>query len=230
MPTVSEHEKVPFGEEKQSENWLLPTYGCVLSGMRVPGEVVWSSWVVLSLLLCHGCFRITLAQDNDGGGDAAPKPPKEAQKCNGVFISYHFLGKEREYPFIKNVTAQSWAFKAVAAVLNTGTTELKSWRLFIRFQHKELLVNVDGGTVVDADSFPFKVGKNGTVLAGQSQADLKTAIDTANDFTQMQAQVKIKGTLFGGGPKDTPMPKIIRLDNEGYKCPTVMRTGMPLFV
>ncbi|KAL0399265.1 UNVERIFIED_CONTAM: COBRA-like protein 10 [Sesamum radiatum] len=50
----------------------------------------------------------------------------------------------------------------------------------------------------------FHSGNNGTVLAGYPQADLKTAIDTAADFTQMQVQINLKGSQFGVSAKQTP--------------------------
>ncbi|KAL0306409.1 UNVERIFIED_CONTAM: COBRA-like protein 10 [Sesamum radiatum] len=93
-------------------------------------------------------------------------------------------------------------------------------------QHRELLVSAEGAVVVDGDGdFPFRVGNNGTVLAGYPQADLKTAIDTAADFTQMQVQINLKGSQFGVSAKQTPMPKTIKIVNAGYKCPAITRKG-----
>ncbi|KAG5551116.1 hypothetical protein RHGRI_009515 [Rhododendron griersonianum] len=86
-------------------------------------------------------------------------------------------------------------------VLNSGTEELKSWKVFIGFQHSEILVSVDGAQVVDADDFPIRVGKNGTTITGYPNTDLKTAIETAADFTQIQAndpkfKTKVTKTKF----------------------------------
>lgn len=107
-------------------------------------------------------------------------------------------------------------------VLNSGTEELKSWKVFIGFQHNEILVSVDGAQVVDADDFPIRVGKNGTTITGYPNTDLKTAIETAADFTQIQANVDITGTQFGM-KTGTPMPKTIHLANDGFKCPAAKR-------
>ncbi|XP_051132831.1 COBRA-like protein 10 [Andrographis paniculata] len=191
------------------------------------------SWVFIAALISIGA-----AQDNDDpeaaaaaeGDGGAPKPPKEAQDCNGIFASYISQGREKEYPYVKNATAQSWAFKATATVINMGAEELKSWQLYVGFQHDEILVTVDGGAVVDGEGSPVHVGKNGTILAGSPQSDLKTAIDTANDLTQMQAQVKIKGTQFGGAAKDAAMPKTIKLVNPEYKCPAPAKNGGTMHV
>ncbi|PIN05591.1 hypothetical protein CDL12_21867 [Handroanthus impetiginosus] len=183
--------------------------------MRIPWTTL--SGIALALLFSNVCT----AQDYDSPDVG---PPKEAGKCNGIFVSYNFQGREKEYPFVKNVSAQAWSFKATATVLNTGTTELKSWRLFIGFQHNELLVSADGAVIVDGDGFPIRVGNNGTVLVGYPQADLKTAIDTAGDYSQMQVQVNLKGTQFGVA-KGTPMPRTIKLVNDGFKCPAPTGKG-----
>ncbi|XP_011095341.1 COBRA-like protein 10 [Sesamum indicum] len=186
------------------------------SGMRIP-------WIALVLFSCS--FQICIAQDYVDSSKTLETPPPEIERCNGIFASYVFQGREKEYPFVKNVSAQAWSFKAIATVLNTGSQELKSWKLFIGFQHRELLVSAEGAVVVDGDEFPIRVGNNGTVLAGYPQADLKTAIDTAADFTQMQVQINLKGSQFGVSAKQTPMPKTIKIANAGYKCPTITRKG-----
>ncbi|KAI3509976.1 hypothetical protein L1887_25501 [Cichorium endivia] len=180
--------------------------------MRVP----WKSWLLLLL------FQICRAQDNE---QTPITVPKEVDTCNGIFLQYNFDSRQKEYPHLKNATAQSWAFKAQLTVLNTGTTELKTWQAFIGFQHDEILVSVDGATILNGDSFPMKVGKNGTHLTGYPQADLRTAIDTANDMTQMAAKVKIKGTMFGAKLGGNVMPTTIKLENEGFKCPKATTKG-----
>ncbi|KAK1440026.1 hypothetical protein QVD17_05851 [Tagetes erecta] len=173
--------------------------------MRVP----WISWLLLFLYQ----FCMAIAQDE------AIRLPKEVEACNGIFLQYTFDSRQKEYPRLKNVTAQSWAFKSQLILVNTGTTELKSWQALIGFQHDEILVSVDGATVLNGDSFPMKVEKNGTRFTGYPQADMKTAIDTAGDLTQMSAKVKIKGTMFGVNLGGNVMPKNIKLENEGFKCP-----------
>ena len=183
-----------------------------------------SSIAILILLSCSD------AQDYDDGGSAAPPPPPaEMERCNGIFLSYVFQGREKEYPLVKNVSAQAWSFKAMATVLNTGSQELKSWKMFVGFQHHELLVSAEGAMVVDGDDFPIAVG-NGTTFAGNPQADLKTAIDTAADFTQMGVQINLKGTQFGVSDKVVPMPKTIKLVNDGFKCPAPVRKGSYMHV
>lgn len=189
-------------------------------GMKIP-------WMNLNLNLIHCivliviCYSVEVCNGQDYGGEETVKaaPPPAQENCDGVFVTYAFDNREREYPFVKNVTAQAWAFTSMLTVVNTGLNELKSWKVHIGFQHNELLISTEGAVAVGGDGFPIKAGKNGTVLAGFPQSDLKTAIDTAGDFTQMAAQVKIKGTQFGVAAKSTPMPKTIKLLNDGYKCP-----------
>ncbi|XP_021758813.1 COBRA-like protein 10 [Chenopodium quinoa] len=163
----------------------------------------------------------TFGGDSGGSGGATgpPKIPKEVKSCDGIYISYDFLGREKEYPHVKNTTAQSWAFKSQLQLVNMGNTELKTWKVFIGFQHRELLVSVDGAVLVDGDEFPAQVGNNGTTIGGYPQADLKTAIDTAGDLTQIAVKVGLKGTQFGVKPPGTPMPKTVKLQNDGFKCP-----------
>lgn len=190
---------------------------------RIPWRVL--SCIALVVFSCT--IEITKAQDYDSP-DTPAAPPPEQGKCDGIFVTYNFMGREKIYPLVKNTSAQAWSFKAMATVLNAGAYELKSWKIFIGFQREELLVSVDGAVVVngDGDGFPIKVGKNGTLFAGFPQSDLETAIDTAGDYTQMMVQVNIKGTLFGVKPSATPMPKTIKLVNDGYKCPGAMRRGI----
>nr|APR63886.1 COBRA-like protein 10 precursor 2 [Populus tomentosa] len=161
------------------------------------------------LNVCHG-------QTDDYESPAAPPPGLD--ECNGIFLTYSFTSREKEYPKVKNASAQAWAFKSLATITNTGEHELKGWQMFVGFQHKEVLVSASGAVVVDGDDFPVAVG-NGTIFAGNPQVDLKTAIETAGDFTQIAAQIEIAGSVFGIKPPGVPMPKNIKLVNDGYKCP-----------
>ncbi|KAK6924897.1 COBRA, plant [Dillenia turbinata] len=151
----------------------------------------------------------------------------EVNSCNGIFLSYDFVSRIKGYPRVKNATAQSWAFNSTATVLNTGTNELKAWKIFVGFQHQEILVSVGGGVAVDDDNLPAAVG-NGTYFSGYPQTDLKTSIDTAGDLDQIQAKLQIKGTQFGVKPSGVPMPKTIKLVNDGYECPApkINKTSM----
>lgn len=78
--------------------------------------------------------------------------------------------------------------------------------------------------LADGNSLPGRVG-NGTVFAGFPGTDLKTAIETAGDMTQMSAQVDLVGTQFGIGPPGIPMPDNITLANDGFVCPRATMQG-----
>ncbi|RAL40976.1 hypothetical protein DM860_008674 [Cuscuta australis] len=188
--------------------------------MRMPWRIAFLSFLAsLALIFSNVCT----AQDYEDEKPASPPP--EQQRCDSIYVAYNFLGREKIYPLVTNTSAQAWAFKATLSVLNAGARELKSWKVLVGFQYNELLVSVDGAVVeavvADGDSgFPIQVAKNGTVFSGYPKSDLKTAIETAGDFAQIRSEVNIKGTQFGLREKATPLPKTIKLLNEGYKCPS----------
>ncbi|KAK2639542.1 hypothetical protein Ddye_027337 [Dipteronia dyeriana] len=180
--------------------------------------------VFVTLFLVTSRIQLCYGQDEEENEEDAPETPPGQDNCNGIFLSYNFNGREKEYPRLKNATAQAWAFKAVASILNAGTEELKAWRMFLGFHHKEILVSATGATMVDGSDFPAAVG-NGTTFVGNPMVDLKTAVDTAGDFNQISVQIEITGTQFGVKPPEIPMPKNIKLMNDGWKCPGAKRKG-----
>ncbi|KAG9146727.1 hypothetical protein Leryth_005063 [Lithospermum erythrorhizon] len=202
------------------------------------------SWVYLVLLILY-CFStnnkclLTKAQDDTStsttsGGSSSDPPPaeeepkpvsKEQENCNGIFLTYDFSSKEKLYPHLKNATAQPWSFMSTASIVNMGLYEVKAWQMFIGFQNGESLVSAEGATVVDVEGPPYKVGKNGTSIVGATKTDLKTAVDTAGDYEQMQAIINFKGTMFGGSQNSKPMPKSLKLQNDGFKCPAATKKG-----
>ncbi|KAL3508528.1 hypothetical protein ACH5RR_027929 [Cinchona calisaya] len=197
--------------------------------MRIAWKVVVVSYIVL--ILFNRRLVTCKADDYGGEGDdaAAPPPPPELENCNGVFISYDFQGREKIYPHVKNASAQAYSFTAMLSVINAGAVEVKGWQVHVGLQYNELLVSADGAIVVGGSGLPVSVGKNGTVFAGYPMTDLKTAIETAGDYTQIQVQVNIKGTMFGL-KTGTPMPKNLKLLNDGYKCPAAKRQGAQMSV
>lgn len=191
--------------------------------MKVAFKEAASYYIIRLLFLCLLSFHVCHGQDYDN--PVAPPPPdRELDSCDGIFLTYTLQERVKEYPHVKNVSKQAWAFKAEASLMNVGDEELKGWKIYIGFQHREILVSADGAVPIDADDFPAAVG-NGTTLAGNPVTDLKTAIDTANDFNQMAVRVKMSGTQFGLGASGKPMPKTIKLVNDGFKCPQSHRKG-----
>eukprot|EP01018_Ginkgo_biloba_P028192 Gb_32178 [translate_table: standard] len=145
----------------------------------------------------------------------APSPTQES--CNGVYLSYQATAPTKTFPYVSKPSEQAYIFKSTATVLNTGNEDVMGWKLFIGFQHREVLVSASGVVIEDGSIFPANV-TNGTVLAGFPQTDLKTAIETAGDMTRIQVQIEMTGTEFGVGPRDFPMPTNISLVNDGFKC------------
>ncbi|KAL0414796.1 UNVERIFIED_CONTAM: COBRA-like protein 7 [Sesamum radiatum] len=91
-------------------------------------------------------------------------------------------------------------------------------------RHDEYLVSASNAVLADGNSIPGSVG-NGTVFAGFPNPDLKTAIETAGDLTQMSVRVELVGTQFGVAPPDAPMPSNISLVNDGWVCPRPTMQG-----
>ncbi|KAG0481819.1 hypothetical protein HPP92_009903 [Vanilla planifolia] len=182
-------------------------------------------WIILllSILLFSSPASIR-GQDYDDTPDSPPPMPPEEEDCNGVFITYTFISRIKEFPHVKNASAQAYAFKAQATVTNTMDKDLKQWKLYVGFQHKEILVSVDGAVIAEGTDFPCPVG-NGTTFAGFPQADLANSIDTAGDMTKIQVQIKLLGTQFGVKPTGIPMPKTIKIVHDGIKCPAPKRRG-----
>lgn len=178
------------------------------------------SWKVLAFMLFlfyYSTDHIGLAQDD--GSEEQPTLPKGLDGCNGIFLSYNFISRRKEYPHVRNVSAQAWAFNSTVTIMNLGTYVLQAWKIFIAFQYREILVSASGAVITNGADFPAPVG-NGTYLSGYPQSDLETSIDTAGDLSQIQVKVELGGTQFGLKPAMIPMPRTIKLANDGYKCPT----------
>lgn len=184
--------------------------------------------ILIHVVLILVCLRTQICYGQDypdaESPPAPPAPPPGQDLCNGIFLTYNFMGRELLYPHLKNASAQAWAFKAMATVVNAGSEELKAWKLFVGFRHREILVSATEATIIDGGDFPAAVG-NGTTFVGNPQADLKTAIETAGDYPQISAQIEIKGTQFGVKPPTIPMPKSLKLVNDGYLCPAAKNDG-----
>ena len=107
--------------------------------------------------------------------------------------------------------------------------ELQSWKVFVGFQHNEFLVSATNAVIGNGGTdLPASVG-NDTVLVGYPMTDLKTAIETGGNLTQMRVQVSRVGTQFGVAPPGIPMPSNILLVNDGWSCPKSSSTGTTFF-
>ncbi|CAI9267812.1 unnamed protein product [Lactuca saligna] len=152
-----------------------------------------------------------------------PSPPPASDSCNGVYLSYTFTSGSKLTP--NRTSNQPYRFESTLRVLNNADEELKSWRVFVGFQHDEYLVSASNAIIADGSAtFPGPVG-NGTVFAGFPSADLKTAIETAGDVNQMSVEVDFLGTQFGVDSPAVPMPSNISLVNDGFVCPRPSMQG-----
>lgn len=93
------------------------------------------------------------------------------------------------------------------------------------FQNKEILVSADGAVLADGTDFPASVD-NGATFVGFPQADLQNSIETAGDLSKIKVDIAIVGTQFGVKPPSVPMPRTIKLINDGIKCPAPKRIGI----
>ncbi|XP_042509718.1 COBRA-like protein 10 [Macadamia integrifolia] len=118
---------------------------------------------------------------------------------------------------------------SIATALNVGVMEVKAWKIHICLQHTQILVSASNAVLVDGDDFLALVG-NGTHLVGYPHTDLKTSIDTAYDTTQIQEHIVMAGKKFGVKQPVIPLPKAIRLGNDGYKCPAPIKKGSSMHV
>lgn len=156
---------------------------------------------------------------------AAEAPAPASDDCNGIFLQYVFTSGSKIKPTLKSTPSrQPYKFQSILSIINNGLDELKLWRVFVGFQHDELLVSASNAVLADGASFPALVG-NGTVFAGFPASDLKTAVETAGDTTQTSVQIKIVGTQFGVGSPNVPMPSNISLVNDGFICPKPSMQG-----
>ncbi|XP_022874681.1 COBRA-like protein 7 [Olea europaea var. sylvestris] len=177
-------------------------------------------FVFLCILFISGQTR---AQTRTPAGSEAPAPASDS--CDGVFLSYTYKTGKIIPPTLKSdPTRQAYRFESTLFVLNNDLEELKSWRVFVGFQHDEHLVSASNVVLADGTSLPASVG-NGSVFAGYPNADLKTGVETAGDLTQMSVQVDLVGTQFGIGAPDVPLPNNISLVNDGWVCPKPSNQG-----
>ncbi|KAI3963004.1 hypothetical protein MKW92_021348 [Papaver armeniacum] len=155
-----------------------------------------------------------------------PPPPPISDNCNDIFLSYTHT-KSRKLPPKTTDPEQPYRFEAAVQILNNGVEDLKAWRFFIGFQHKEFLVSASNAVLGGGTPFPANTSslEDGAVFAGFPTTDLLTAIETAGDLPQMEAKIDLVGTVFGVKSPLVPMPKTISLLNDGFSCPSPTMQG-----
>ncbi|PIA61198.1 hypothetical protein AQUCO_00300614v1 [Aquilegia coerulea] len=168
--------------------------------------------ISLLLLLLH--IPISISQV------PAPAPIPDSSLCNGIFLSYIYTTGKKLPPHLKNPLSQPYSFESILSIINNDVDQLKSWKIFVGFNHNEFLVSASNAILADGTTLPAKVG-NGTVFAGFPTSDLKSAIETAGDLNQMSVQIALLGTQFGVNAingSQTPMPTNISLAMDGFSC------------
>nr|XP_043622826.1 COBRA-like protein 7 [Erigeron canadensis] len=146
-----------------------------------------------------------------------PKAISQSPICNGISISYVHNSGFQIPPTVTNTADQPYSFASTLTLTNAAADRLKSWRVFVGFQHHEFLVSASNAVLADGTSLPANV-TGGVVLAGFPVTDLKTAVETAGDFNQMQARIQLVGTQFGVPPPNASLPVNIYLVNDGFLC------------
>lgn len=134
--------------------------------------------------------------------------------CNsGVGILYTFQNAEQAFPVEEELAAQPYAFTANLEIFNAGEEDLLGWNIFIGYKNREILVDAGGALVANGTLFPVNASEGITLT---SSGILKTAIETAMDFTQMGVSLALKGTEFG--QNETSLPNNITLLDPNYNC------------
>ncbi|URE10402.1 COBRA-like protein [Musa troglodytarum] len=99
------------------------------------------------------------------------RPPKAQDRRIVVFLTYTFVSRSEENPRVM-------------------TQDLRAWKMFIGFQHNEILVvSTSEAVITDGTDFLAHVG-NGTTLVGFPRTDLMNAIDTAGDLSQIRVEIR----------------------------------------
>ncbi|KAI3693797.1 hypothetical protein L1987_76749 [Smallanthus sonchifolius] len=146
-----------------------------------------------------------------------PTTISQSPICNGISISYTYNSGFQIPPTTTNTADQPYNFQSTLILTNAAADRLNSWRVFVGFQHREVLVSASNALLVDGTSFPANV-TGGAVFVGFPVTDLKTAVETAGDFTQMQARIQLVGTQFGVTPPNVSLPANMYLVNDGFLC------------
>ncbi|KAK1408931.1 hypothetical protein QVD17_41093 [Tagetes erecta] len=146
-----------------------------------------------------------------------PTTISQSQTCNGISISYTYNSGFQIPPAAATAADQPYNFQSTLTLTNAGSNRLNSWRVFVGFQHREVLVSATNAVLVDGASFPVNV-TGGAVFSGFPVTDLKTAVETAGDFNQMQARIQLVGTQFGVAPPNVSLPVNMYLVNDGFLC------------
>ncbi|GFZ12483.1 COBRA-like protein 10 precursor [Actinidia rufa] len=148
-------------------------------------------WKVVPVLVLILFCHVATSQDYGDDATAVAAPPSGAGRVQWDLRGLHLLVAREGLP-------------AREERVGTG--------------HEEILVGLNGAMAVDVEDLPAKGGEERDHDCWISDDGSKDGNRDGGDYNQIQATVDITGTQFGL-KKGTPMPKSIKLVNDGYKCP-----------
>ncbi|KAL2496166.1 COBRA 10 [Forsythia ovata] len=68
--------------------------------------------VLSCIMLVLFSYHIPACKGQDYGDTVPEAPPPEQEHCNGIFVSYNFMGREKVYPLVKNISSHGWSFQS----------------------------------------------------------------------------------------------------------------------
>ncbi|CAA0842812.1 OTU domain-containing protein [Striga hermonthica] len=133
-------------------------------------------------------ITVYMHDQESGGLISIAEYGQEYGKDNPVKVLYHGYGHYdalhipggRILPPVRfsYPARQPYQFQSSFTVLNNDAHKLKSWQFFVGFQHEEYLVSATNVVLANGSAMSGPVG-NSSVLAGFSNLDLETGIETA---------------------------------------------------
>ncbi|EFJ05170.1 hypothetical protein SELMODRAFT_137554 [Selaginella moellendorffii] len=143
--------------------------------------------------------------------------------CRGVLLHYSIRRVAKISPFLTDAAQQPYRFESALQLSNLGFSEVKNWRAFVGFQHREMLVQAPGALLADGENLPVTVAPAGATLAGFPQTDLLNAVETAGDTTKTSVTINLVGTEYG--VENFPLPANLSFPVPGYTCGSVQKLG-----
>ncbi|KAJ4775971.1 Protein COBRA [Rhynchospora pubera] len=158
---------------------------------------------------------------------AAPPPPKPDRPdeidCNGILLTYNVDNMTKIRPFTTDKSVQPFGFGATAALENAYTITLRNYTLLITYQHKEILVSMNGGVLTEDYFLPYNTSEAPFVsFSGYPDADLPTPIATGGDLKKFVHNITLTGTMFGWV---NPLPKKMVLGDPHWDCSNMSLYG-----
>ncbi|KAL5775418.1 hypothetical protein ACOSP7_012975 [Xanthoceras sorbifolium] len=118
------------------------------------------------------------------------RPLHRNEIVNRIFLSYDFIVLSKLFPYLKNATAQAWAFSATTEILNAGTHVLKAWQMFT-----DLETSID--TAGNLNQIQVQIELTGTQFGVKPPGiPMPKTIKHANDGYKCPAPTKRKTSMY----------------------------------